>query len=48
MFNMWIDKTSEKVNNGEDANTHQENNIVENQNNENLDRENQTEDHLNK
>ncbi|XP_071877564.1 uncharacterized protein [Bombus fervidus] len=41
-------KTSEKVNNGEDANTQQENNIVENQNNENLDRENQNEDHLNK
>lgn len=35
---------SEKINNVQDTSIHQENNIIENQNNENIDRENQNED----
>ncbi|KAG9437584.1 cell growth-regulating nucleolar protein [Apis mellifera carnica] len=37
-------KMSEKINNVQDTNIHQENNVIENQNNENIDRENQNED----
>lgn len=35
---------NEKINNVQDTSIHQENNIIENQNNENIDRENQNED----